>query len=502
MTAEFPNPGGRHGVGGRPPVQHPAAEPALLVVWFLLCGWMDVRALFLVLLVTTSDYLISARLASASRTRARLLLLSTSVSIDIGLLLIWRAAGVFPGLADLLNGAPFSASGTVKALVPVGLGFFTLRSLGLVIDVYRGVAVPCAAWIRYASFLCFFPAFVAGPISRGNQLLPQLQGGIGLRWDGFVGGSSIFVQGLAKKMLIADRLATIVDPVFANPGLYPPLTVAAGILAYSLQIYCDFAGYSDMAIGAARVLGIDLPRNFDMPYVATDIAEFWHRWHITLSTWLRDYVFLPIAYVGSRWAEELGLSRQRGELLNYAVASVLTMLLAGLWHGSGWGFLLWGGAHGLALATHRVWRGAGGRKRQMPSWLGWALTFMFVSLSWVPFRAASVGDAGDIYGSLLGLGTQRTYEWFPSWFPICAGAVLLGHLATLWITHPRPTLMPAMASGLMKTLGLTVEHRQFAGAYLVPTRVTVPGTYFIVLFILSTLLFAPSKVGPFVYAAF
>jgi hypothetical protein len=138
----------------------------------------------------------------------------------------------------------------------------------------------------------------------------------------------------------------------------------------------------------------------------------------------------------------------------------------------------------------------------MPSWLGWALTFMFVSLSWVPVRAASLGNTGDIYRSLLGLGTQRTYEWFPSWFPICAGAVLLGHLATLWITYPRPTLMPAIASGLMKTLGLTAEHRPFAGAYLVPTRVTVLGTCFITLFVLSTLLFAPSKVGPFVYAAF
>jgi hypothetical protein len=138
----------------------------------------------------------------------------------------------------------------------------------------------------------------------------------------------------------------------------------------------------------------------------------------------------------------------------------------------------------------------------MPSWLGRALTFMFVSLSWVPFRAASVGDAGDIYASLLGLGTQHTYAWFPSWLPICAGAVLLGHLATLWVIPPRPTLVPAAASGLMRALGLTAVDRHFAGAYLVPTRVTVAGTYVITLLILSILLFAPSEVGPFVYAAF
>jgi alginate O-acetyltransferase complex protein AlgI len=356
--------------------------------------------------------------------------------------------------------------------------------------------------MRFATFLSFFPAFVAGPISRGSQFLPQLQEGIRIRREFLVEGASIFTQGLAKKVLIADRLRTVVDPVFANPERYPPWTVAAGIVAYSLQIYCDFAGYSDMAVGAARAIGLELPQNFQMPYVATSITEFWHRWHITLSTWLRDYIFLPIAYVGSRRVDELGLSRRRGELLNYTVASIITMLVAGLWHGVGWGFLLWGGAHGVALSIHRISQTTGRRRRHMASWLGRVLTFLFVSLAWVPFRAPSVGEAARIYVSLFGLGTQRTYQWFPSWLPICSAAVVLGHLLLLWTTGPGSQPSSSVAKRLMGALGLTAVHRQFAGSNLVPVRITVLGAYFITLFILSILLFSPANLGPFVYGAF
>lgn len=501
MTAITPGLEGQPRVSGRVAVPHPAAEGVVLVLSLLLCGWMDFRALLLVLLVTTTDFLITRRLAAASRTLERRALLFASISVDLGLLLVWRAASWFPSLAQWLRGAPLSVPGSAT-LVPVGLSFLALRSLGFVIDVYRGSAAPCATWTRFAAFTSFFPAFVAGPICRGGQLLSQFEGGIRISWDSLIAGSSIFTQGLAKKMLIADRLGTIADPVFANPGLYPPATVAAGILAYSLQIYCDFAGYSDMAIGAARVIGIDLPQNFQMPYLATNIAEFWHRWHITLSTWLRDYIFLPTAYVGSRRVDELGLPRRRGELLNHAVASVVTMLLAGLWHGAGWGFVLWGGAHGVALATHRVWRGSGRRSRRMPPWVGRAFTFVFVSLCWVPFRAASLKDAACVYTGLLGLGARGTYHWFPSWLPICAAAVVVGHLVTLWLIKVGPPDDRGAGSRLLRLLGMKSVERHAAGSYIVPDRISVLGTYVIVLLIASILLFAPPVVGPFVYATF
>jgi len=343
---------------------------------------------------------------------------------------------------------------------------------------------------------------VAGPIARGSQLLPQFDRGLRIGWDSLGEGASIFTQGLAKKVLIADRLGTIVEPVFATPGLYPTWTVAAGVLAYSLQIYCDFAGYSNMAIGAARVLGVDLPQNFEMPYLATNIAEFWHRWHITLSTWLRDYVFLPLAYVGSRWVDALGLPRRQGELLNYAAASVVTMLLAGLWHGAGWGFVVWGGAHGVALATHRAWRGSGPCRRRMPPWLGGAFTFVFVSLCWVPFRAANLQNAAAVYEGLLGLGGRRTYGWFPSWLPVCMVAIVLGHAVTLWLVKPARPDARSTGSRLLAVLGMRSIERRLAGGYIVPERTSVLGSYVMVVLIISVLFFAPPAVGPFVYAAF
>jgi alginate O-acetyltransferase complex protein AlgI len=475
---------------------------AFLAVSLLLCGWLDRRALALVLLVATSDFFIARRLAAATRPEVRRLLLGASVSIDIGLLMAWRIAGSWPRLAGWWADASWHASGGLQVIVPLGLSFFTLRSLGFVIDVHRRAADPCATWTRYAAFLCFFPAFVAGPISRGGQLLPQLESGLSLRWSGVAHGAGVFVQGLAKKMLIADRLATVADPVFADPTLYPPATVAAGVLAYSLQIFCDFSGYSDMAIGAARVVGVDLPRNFNLPYLSADIVEFWRRWHITLSNWLRDFVFLPLAYNGSRWADALGMARRRGELLNYGVVSLVTMLLAGAWHGSGAGFVVWGGAHGFALAAHRVWQGGGRRKRRLPTWLARALTFTFVSLAWVPFRAASLSDAGRVYASLLGLGAARTFPWYPSWLPICAAAVVLGHLVTRWWIAPAQKPRSAAADAVLAALGLTPVQWPLAGTYLVPTRVTVCGAFLMTLMVVSIFLFAPSKVGPFVYAAF
>jgi alginate O-acetyltransferase complex protein AlgI len=499
VTAVVPHRAGRRAEDDRRPARRHAAEVALLLASLLVCGWLDRRALFLVLLVTTSDYLISTRLAAAPGAKARRALLSASVAIDTGVLLLWPAAALLPGPGGLLGGILFSPAGHVQPLVPVGVSFLTLRSLGFVIDVYRGGATPCASWMRFAVFLSFFPAFVAGPIGRGSQLLPQFERGIAVHWNSLVEGSCVFVQGLAKKMLIADRLATIADPVFAAPELYPPWTVAAGLAAYSLQIYCDFAGYSDMAIGAARMIGIELPRNFDMPYLATNIGEFWRRWHISLSTWLRDYVFLPVAYAGSRKVEWLGLQRRQEELLNYAMASILTMLLAGLWHGAGWGFLLWGGAHGCALATHRLWKTA---RRRMPSWLGGILTFVFVSLAWVPFRAETATGAVRFYRGLLGWETGRTYAWFPSWLPWCAAAIAAGHLVTRWIAGSEADVARKTGSRLMKALGLTVVQRPLAGAYLVPARLTVLGGYVMTLFVLSIFLFAPSRIGPFVYAAF
>ena len=263
-------------------------------------------------------------------------------------------------------------------LLPVGISFFTFQSLSYVIDVYRRRLQVCHSALEYLLFVAFFPQLVAGPIVRASEFLPQLKEPVRLRLATALAGGQLFLGGLIQKSLIADNLSTFVDPVFADPQLFAAPTLLLGMLAYGTQIFCDFSGYSLMAIGVARVLGFELPVNFRMPYVASSVTEFWHRWHISLSTWLRDYLYKPLG--GSR----RGPLRTRINLL-------LTMVLGGIWHGASWNFVLWGFLHGAALIIQKDWSRIAGQRfteRFGLSWklLAWAVTFAFVMLAWVPFR--------------------------------------------------------------------------------------------------------------------
>ena len=227
-------------------------------------------------------------------------------------------------------------------LLPAGISFYTFKSMSYTIDVFRGSLKPCRSWLDYATFITFFPELIAGPIVRGSVFLPQMDRVIGPTMDRVASGASMFLQGLVKKLFVADRMAVVADAVFATPGIFDTATTWCGVAAYTIQIYCDFSGYSDMAIGTARMIGYDLPENFNMPYLSTNITEFWRRWHMTLSTWLRDYLYIPLG--GNR----------HGVLMTYRNL-FLTMLLGGLWHGANWTFVIWGGLHGCALAVHKVW---------------------------------------------------------------------------------------------------------------------------------------------------
>lgn len=486
----------------RDPRRAGPSEFLVLVFSLSLCAALDLRAFVLVLVVSISDFAISRRLADAGGEAKRSALLLMSVTVDTGLLLAWRVAAIVAEVPSLVPHGSVLGRDGIDVVIPVGLSFLVLRSMSFVIDVSRGATEPCQSWIRYAAFLSFFPTFLAGPLARGSQLIPQLRRGVHITGNSCLEGSSILVQGLAKKLLIADRLGTIADPVFLSPQVYSPVSTAIGVLAYSLQVYCDFSGYSDMAIGAARVLGFDVPRNFEMPYLAKNIAEFWHRWHITLSLWLRDYVFLPTAYAGSRLVETLGLGRRRGELVNYGAASILTMLVAGVWHGHGWGFVVWGGIHGVGLAANRVWQSARKGGRPMWPWLARFLTFSFVAVSWIPFRAGSMGKTLVVFERLLGLGSQRVYTWLPSWLPVCLGVVVLSHLVGYALRTDEDPETREWSQKWLALFGLEVSTGPLSGAYLVPRRVTALGTYLVVLLVLSILLFMPPRVGPFIYAGF
>lgn len=290
-------------------------------------------------------------------------------------------------------------------LLPVGISFFTFQTMSYTIDLYRGNISPCYSLKKFLLFVAFFPQLVAGPIVRAADFLPQLEKKIIFNKEDIVIGAQIFLGGAIQKMLFADNLSQYVDPVFTDPALYSPITLWITLLAYSLQIFSDFCGYSLMAIGLARGLGFKLPPNFNMPYISLSVTEFWQRWHISLSSWLRDYLYISLG--GNR----------KGEFRIY-VNLLITMILGGLWHGASWNFILWGVGHGLALAIHKIWlkytQGLTIKNLFVYKLLAWSLTFLTVILLWIPFRTYEFSDSIVYFSRLVGNldSDYNGFDWF------------------------------------------------------------------------------------------
>lgn len=282
-------------------------------------------------------------------------------------------------------------------LLPVGVSFFTFQAISYVVDVHRRVIEP-ASLLDAAVYLSFFPHLVAGPIVRAREFLPQLATPRDPSRVAVGAGVSLLALGLIKKVVVADYLArTVVDPVFAVPQAYSAPDAALAAYAYTAQIYCDFSGYTDIAIGLALLLGFVFPQNFDRPYRSLGAREFWRRWHMTLSRFLRDFLYIPLGgNRGKRWFVYRNL--------------MLTMVLGGLWHGAAWPFVLWGGLHGAGLvaehAFQRHWE-------RVPKWVRWSVTFNFVVLAWVFFRSQSIGDAWTFLGRLFTPGPATLWAFTP-----------------------------------------------------------------------------------------
>jgi D-alanyl-lipoteichoic acid acyltransferase DltB (MBOAT superfamily) len=316
-------------------------------------------------------------------------MLALTVALNLGFLGFFKYWGFVLENARLLAGAlrgagsPPAGDALAAILPPVGISFFTFESMSYVVDVYRGELAPHRSYLRYLLFVAFFPHLVAGPIVRPRDLLPQLERRPTL--DRAMGGEALFLValGLVKKLVISDQLAqNLIDRVFERPESFSALEVLAGVYGYAVQIYCDFSGYTDIAIGSALLLGVRFPKNFDAPYQASNLAEFWRRWHISLSTWLRDYLYIPLG--GNRG----------GPLLTYRNL-MITMVLGGLWHGASWTFVFWGFLHGLGLAVTRAWERRRGAA-PVSGWgraLGTVITFHYVCLAWIFFRAPTFKQA-------------------------------------------------------------------------------------------------------------
>ncbi len=332
------------------------------------------------------------------QTRARGGLLAGGIVICLGTLAVFKylgfAAANLMGLLALL-GLNLGPTHLPEIALPMGISFFVFHAISLMVDAFRGAIPVKVRAVDSLLYVAFFPQLVAGPILRASVFLPQLAApGAAVKIDA-ARAMEMIVVGLGKKVLIAQLLATrLVDPVFESPADHSGLEVLLAIYGYAVQIYCDFSGYSDIAVGSALLLGYKIPVNFDAPYRADSPRDFWRRWHISLSSWLRDYLFIP-------------LGGSRGGRVRTALTVGITMLLGGLWHGAAWTFVAWGFFHGAWLVAHRVWSEANTRWvqgfRALRVWKVAApvLTFHFVCLGWVLFRSTSLGSAGDLLAALF-----------------------------------------------------------------------------------------------------
>jgi D-alanyl-lipoteichoic acid acyltransferase DltB (MBOAT superfamily) len=364
----------------------------ILLASYVFYGWWNWHYVFLLAGSTVANHAAAVAIHRARRPRARKALLAAAIAFDLGLLGYFKYAGFLVSQTEnaLTRLGVHGASSVVTVTLPVGISFFTFMAISYVVDTYRGEIEP-APFHRFAVYLSFFPHLVAGPIVRGSELLPQLETPRDARRVDTSRAFFLILTGLFLKVVIANHLAThIVDDVFAAPDRHSSLEVLVGVYGYAVQIFADFCGYTNIAIGVALLLGFEFPQNFAGPYTAVSLQDFWRRWHMTLSRWLRDYLYIPLG--GNR----------KGRLMTYRNLLV-TMLLGGLWHGAAWTFVVWGGIHGVGLAVERLWRNwrGPGRETTTRRWLGRLVTFNVVCFAWIFFRADSFSRAGDVITRLF-----------------------------------------------------------------------------------------------------
>jgi alginate O-acetyltransferase complex protein AlgI len=427
-------------------------EPVPLrpVGWAFLC-------LGVIFVGSTLDFFVGRALGRVSSRAARNALLLTSIVYYLGVLAVFKywnfAADSLLSLFDALGVHVHVTH--LRLVLPFGISFFTFETMSYTIDVWRGELLPARRYLDYLLFVCFFPHLVAGPIVRPHQMLPQLAADPRADTAMQARGLWRIATGLAKKIVLGDFLAqAVVGRVFATPERFTALEVLLAVYAYAMQIYLDFSGYSDVAVGSAALFGYELPENFDAPYVSANLQDFWHRWHISLSTWLRDYLYKPLG--GSR----------HGAVKTYRNL-MITMLLGGLWHGASWNFVVWGGLHGGALTVTRMWQR--GRKRNSQaerapgSLLGRILatlaTFHFVCLAWVFFRAPTFAHA-MLALAQLGRGTWRMDHVTPRVVPVIAVAMALHFVPKDWEARAREAFVrtPAVVQGLVLAAAALALH--------------------------------------------
>jgi alginate O-acetyltransferase complex protein AlgI len=398
-----------------------AASIAFYLTWSIPC-------VLLVLFTSLLDFNVGRNLGRTTDPARRKRLLLISLISNLGLLGFFKYANFFlenvRSLINLFGGHVGAAHYDIA--IPPGISYFTFGSISYVLDVYYERLSPCGKARDYTLFVSFFPKVLSGPIIRAVDFLPQLQPRARASLEEIEAGLAQFLIGAVKKMVLADQMAGNVNQIFSTPGRFDSFTLLQGLLGYTAQLYCDFSGYSDMAIGCARVLGFPFGENFQFPFSSVSITEFWRRWHITMSSWFRDYLFLPL---------EMALRDNPRPLLRMSINMTVTMLLCGLWHGPSWNYVIWGGIHGAALAANRVWAACrpshDWMKRPAARLLGnlssRALTLGVVVLALVFFRTPSLADAMTYFGRMFSFGHQGERLLSVYIYPAVA-VVFLAHL--------------------------------------------------------------------------
>jgi len=413
-------------------------KAGLLVASYYFYAYWDWRFAGLLLACSWVNFFAAARIAApGAGERARRGWLAAACVLSLGTLVAFKYANFFiDAVAPALQAFGLHP-GTLAILLPAGISFFTFQALSYTIDVYRRHLEPVRAFSDFALFVVFFPQLIAGPIVRAADFLPQLMRLPELSWGRLYAGFRLFTFGLFKKVFVADRIAPYVEQVFADPGLYDGPTLWLAAIAYAIQIYCDFSGYSDMAIGLAGAMGYDFPRNFNLPYLARSLPDFWRRWHISLSSWLRDYLYIP-------------LGGNRGGTLRVCRNLLLTMVLGGLWHGAAWTFVFWGFWHGAALCLSRL---GSPRSRERGSGVsGWVTTQLVVLIGWVVFRSPTLDHAALFVQGMAGAGAGEIRHLQPFVLLVCAG--IAAHHAFLLVRREREIAWPAgnLASAVLLSL--------------------------------------------------
>ena len=450
-----------------------------LIASYFFYGWWDARFLSLIVISTALDYFVGLQLDKTEEKSARKRLLILSMVVNLGFLAFFKYSNFFAdSFADMLLSIGFEPNWhTLNIILPVGISFYTFQSMSYTIDVWKREIPTEKNFLRFATFIAFFPQLVAGPIVRASEFLPQFQKDRDFDWNRIVSGSGQMLWGFFKKVAVADSLAPFVDQCFASPDTFSASHLFIGVIFYSFQIYCDFSGYSDIAIGLARMMGFDFPENFRTPYFSKDFSEFWTRWHITLSSWLRDYLYIPLG--GNRSGSfgsvffilvfmifAIGVTQwwwlipafalilaggayylrqgKREKAATFTMMNLMvTMLLGGLWHGSSYAFIFWGFLHGAYLVFQRLLGPGFGRMLdtlRTPGWLkagiNTAIVFALTAFAWIFFRSPDFATALSVIGGIANLETF-TFGSVINKFMVLKGGLLIAILLTVEVSDLR-----------------------------------------------------------------